>query len=254
MAKLAWQSLRIVISMVQVVGQLGGVLHFDYTPQVQRIIERLRALTFELLELLHPTCYLGRLDVYQLWWLRVIAVPLLLVAVACARFIWQRSGVPGSRMREEAPQKLQSTFFFLLFITYPTICRRSFALLNCRTIGVDYRVVVDDYSVACDTHKWQFHRLCAAVVILLVGLGAPLGIYVRMSKAVRLATRASEGQAHHYVSQRMSEELRVPAQQMSDAVLDVVHQRSFSFLTSGFRGTCAFWEPVARMLNTGVRE
>ena len=57
--------------------------------------------------------------------------------------------------RSPAEKKLlrerRSIRFFVLFLIYPMLCNRSFGYFNCRRLGENTSLLIDDYAVDCNS-------------------------------------------------------------------------------------------------------
>lgn len=92
--QLAMQSVRILISYVQVISQLGDVLHVQLPELFVEWLHALRLLTVDLTAFL-SRCLMPCLSVYQQWLLYVIIVPAVMIAlVAMLRVVdsWRKMG------------------------------------------------------------------------------------------------------------------------------------------------------------------
>ena len=65
--KISWQSLRIVISLFQVLSALGDALHIAFGAQLRALVE---LAVFDAASLLRLECIGVQHDFYRLWWLR----------------------------------------------------------------------------------------------------------------------------------------------------------------------------------------
>jgi len=55
--------------------------------------------------------------------------------------LWRHFAMAWDRMKERA--------YFVLFLVYPAVCRRSFSIFNCRRLGEQLSVLIDDYDLLC---------------------------------------------------------------------------------------------------------
>ena len=65
--KISWQSLRILISLFQVLSALGDALHIAFGVQLRALVE---LAVFDATSLLRLECIGVQHDFYRLWWLR----------------------------------------------------------------------------------------------------------------------------------------------------------------------------------------
>ena len=74
----------------------------------------------------------------------VIGVPGVMCLLVLSLFrmdLWRHFAMAWDRMKERA--------YFVLFLVYPAVCRRSFSIFNCRRLGEQLSVLIDDYDLLC---------------------------------------------------------------------------------------------------------
>ena len=192
--RLTWQSLKIVISLCQVVGQLGEVLHVHFSQDVRMILSHMQLVLVNVFNWVHPECIgLTRITAFQVWALTVLFWPALM---GCVVFIIRGKRSKQGLLQEAVRDNLRHDALFCLFLLYPSICRQSFSILNCRLVG-PRQVLYADYATECKTPEWWFVACCAGVVIVVVVFGAPIALLVQMYRAARLSgSLMGRGQVH----------------------------------------------------------
>ena len=176
-ARLAWQSIRIVISLVQVVSQLGNVLQFEYPVALHTLFGQFHVIMGDLVAPLRLECYGVELGFYRIWLLQTVVVPvvaLLLVLTmswALRRCLGKR--VPWSEL-------LASEGFLVLFIAYPHVCRHAFQMIGCRKLSPSHSVLMVDYGVQCEQPTHTLYALVAKAILVGFGLCVPLALLAGM--------------------------------------------------------------------------
>ena len=126
--QLSFHSIRIVIGYAQVISQLSSVLHVELPQTFVAVIRPLLILAVDASALLRGC--LPCLTVYEQWSIYVIAVPL-----AMAMLVLGLYAVDRCRAKAAATDRMKERANFVLFLLYPSVCRRSFSVFNCRHLG-----------------------------------------------------------------------------------------------------------------------
>lgn len=140
-------------------------------PQIfEGAVDKLKVLTVDLSAFLklHDMHFMDCLSVYKRWLVYVLIVPVTMLCIVLLLHI-----VDSWRDAEHVLEKTKIRMYFILFLVYPLVCRQSFSLFNCRTLGENYSVLVDDYDLLCEPN---IYRTIAKVVIGVFIVGAPFSL------------------------------------------------------------------------------
>ena len=92
---------------------------------------------------------------------------------------------------QPALQDFWQNIMRVIFLCYPSVCNMAFSTLHCRPGKPNgYTVLVDDDRVECGDGQHTKYVVLSVGVILIVGLGIPLALYVQTS---RLAAKCCTG-------------------------------------------------------------
>jgi hypothetical protein len=75
-----------------------------------------------------------------------------------------------------ARQSAISWTFFLIFLAYPSICSKTFAIFHCLRVDDNTSLLMADFTEQCSGAKYVVHAIIAAVAICLYAIGIPLGV------------------------------------------------------------------------------
>ena len=129
------------------------------------------------------------LDWYQRWLIAVAVVPMCLLAVVCARWLWQRQRAGTDHLaRTAALQECLSACFFVVMLLYPLVSSRIFAVLRCRWLGPSEKgpaVLEEDFRVDCMTEQYHWYQIAAKFLVVLVPIGVPLFALVLLFHTAR---------------------------------------------------------------------
>ena len=123
---------------------------------------------------------------------------------------------------------------------YPGICHRAFQIFNCRDLG-NFSVLVERYSVECNTHDHFAHQIVSGAVIVLIALGPTVLVYTVRQ---RRKEYGSGTPVDALVATRAAEELGVQEIAAADAICDVATGREYSFLINSFQSHLNYWEGI----------
>ena len=237
--QLAFQSARILISYVQVVSQLGDVLHVQLPPLFVEWLATLRFLTVDLSAFLSQ-CMMPCLSVYKLWMIYVVAVPAVMAGLVALLY-----AVDLKREVKDAGDKFKIRGYFVLFLVYPTVCRRSFSLFNCRHLGADFSVLMQDFDISCQGERHTFYQWGAGVVIIVFIVGVPAVLFVQLFRT--LATKEETQQDQYIISNLTREGVELLGQFSKETAKDILLTtkagQSAAFATS-FKSRFYYWESL----------
>ena len=228
---------RIMIGFCQVVVQIGPVLHLDFPGNMQWLLDNLYPLAADLQSLLQIKC-LTEFGFYEMWLIRTLVLPALLVGGVLLWYSRERGRMDGAI----ALERCRGNLFVVVFFIYPGVSNRAFALFNCRRLMADLRVLHEDYSVHCDTVAHLFFQTLAAAVALFFSAGVPVALIVVMLKRARAHNAVTD--ADRFVARRLAEELELDDRVAIDAIRDVSMGKEYSFLVSAYQPRYFFWEGV----------
>jgi hypothetical protein len=63
----------------------------------------------------------------------------------------------------------------IVFLLYPGVCQTAFSALRCRDLAPGLSVLLQDYTIDCNSEEYQIFRIVAIVAILLGPVGIPVG-------------------------------------------------------------------------------
>lgn len=263
--QLAFQSVRIMISYAQVITQLGTVLHVQLPQTFAGAVDKLKVLTVDLSAFLtlHDMHIMDCLSVYKRWLVYVLIVPVTMLFIVLLLHI-----VDSWRASDHVLDKTKIRVYFILFLVYPLVCRQSFSLFNCRTLGENYSVLVDDYDLLCESNTY---RTIAAVVIVVFIVGAPLSLaYLFWQKIretrmqplemvpeqdtqegpdrLREEERNRRAKERQYVIDNLASEgrriLGKFSKEHAKDILQTVDADKAAFFAAGYKGRFFYWESL----------
>jgi len=204
--------LRILVSLIQVISQLGVVFQIPYPPFYSDMVDWLGVFSLNFVEMMPLSCFF-ELD-HDHSMLFYTGFPLILGALTALAWRSLMKSVEHKRIlaREEVSkgdahvegllkradehealaQQLLTWLFILVYILYPSNSSRIFATLQCDTLddpaSTSYLVI--DMSVNCKDPFHQAAQAYAWLMMLIYPLGVPL-LYVyllffRYGKELRL--------------------------------------------------------------------
>jgi hypothetical protein len=242
----AVQPVRILIGFVQIVAQLGHVLHIDLPPLMTKIINFMRPLLADIWGfLVHLDC-IGLGDVYSRFVLYVFAMPLCLFMSVIMWYLWQRRHHPA-----DARAQLLSNTFVVIFLCYPTVCHHAFGLFNCRVLSQSLQILADDYSTKCTTPKHKVFQTAAACVIAIFAFGIPLGFTI----ALVWKTRSFDVAGSTKLVRAAAEQMGITQEEASDIYREVTIGKDYGFLLRAYgpRHYCfENFDMVRKLLLVGV--
>jgi multisubunit Na+/H+ antiporter MnhB subunit len=85
--------------------------------------------------------------------------------------------------------------FFVIFLAYPAVTNKIFALFYCYEIDANTAFLMTDYSVDCRTWTYYFHYFVCAVFVIFIPVGIPVYFY-RLVNAARTDIIDNHGPHH----------------------------------------------------------
>ena len=244
---------RLVVTYLQVAGQLGRVYHTTYPPMVQSVLGFIAPVHDFFGILFSAECV--RLGGFRWkWGLRVVVFPLLLFILALVEllFMWitarvtiqRRKWVAGGRA--EAWATFKQRLLLLIFLVYPTVVNICFGALNCRTVSPHVEILGDDDRIVCTDARGLYWASLAVIIVfggcMPVGFGL-LILYKHTHVDVDDITKndprvasvllESEGQKKH----RQLAEVAATVRQVR--ALD-----NYKFLTNAYNPATPYWESI----------
>ena len=72
-------------------------------------------------------------------------------------------------------QSVNAMVSVIVFLLYPGVCQTAFSALRCRDLAPGLSVLLQDYTIDCNSEEYQIFRIVAIVAILLGPVGIPVG-------------------------------------------------------------------------------
>jgi hypothetical protein len=248
---------KIILGLAQVVSLLSSVLDLVFPPEPERALNYLALAAIDVHGILQLDCW-SRLDWYGRWCVEVAIIPIGLLTLVGAHWMWQRrrGGAEGQAI---ARQNALSSGFFVVMMMYPRISSTIFTMLSCRWLGpkpnTGPAVLEADYSIDCMSVRHQTYQVVATVLVLLVPIGVPLfalAVLLRASRAHRAEALTAGGG-----TEPLRESLVLPARTSAEVTVErgpsteeyeelYIHARlaqQYSFLVWDYRLGCYWYEP-----------
>jgi hypothetical protein len=175
--------IKILITYVQVTGQLAHVLHVTYPPHFSKGVGSFKWLLDVWSLFISPEC-LGFGSFWDKWFLRIVCQPAFFFFMVYVVYIVELSW--GETVQQAAENRKQN-MLRALFLSYPSMCNVAFCALDCRAVDNTESVLVDDDRIYCDTPTHQLYRLLSCGVIVAFGMGIPLWFGQRIRAASKKA-------------------------------------------------------------------
>ena len=175
--------LRILISMVQVLSQLGVVYAIRFSPLFAHLVRWMGLFELNFLQVLPFDCVLD-LSFHGALLIRTLALPVLGVVMALAsvanpklRELIKTKGV-AKGLASAASRKLleltKSVLFVGLFLIYPSTSAAIFSTFQCEPLEDGSRWLRADLSVDCDSTAHGLATAYAVLMVLVYPVGTPL--------------------------------------------------------------------------------
>ena len=165
--------LRILISMIQVLSQLGVVYSIPFPDLYSNLLRWVGLLELNFVDMLPLGCVLS-LSFHTTLMMRTLLLPVLSVIALllhCAK----------------APTKVlevsRSLLFLVLFLIYPGTSAAIFATFQCEELSDGTRWLRADLSIDCDSTVHTGFSIYAALMILVYPIGTPALYYILLRRS-----------------------------------------------------------------------
>jgi hypothetical protein len=196
MREVIWCNVRIILGMFQVVSLLQNTLDVTYPPVFSILCHWMGLVSADssgLMTLFQFDCYVDPANAFLYAWIvKVFGVPLFISLVILAMYciekrveVEQDLSCEDALYSEVARTKLKENVFNCVSLFYPWISAAIISALQCRELGEGMTVLVHDYRVSCDTATYSKLYWTACVMMAVVPIGVPVGLYVWMEVAIR---------------------------------------------------------------------
>ena len=156
--------LRILISMIQVLSQLGVVYSIPFPNLYSSLLRWIGMLELNFIDMLPLGCVMTAGFHFSLL-VRTLVLPVLLLVEVGAKVL-------------RAPAKVINVFntlnFLVLFLIYPSTSAAIFATFQCEELSDGTRWLRADLSIDCSGDTHTLFRYYAGFMVLLYPLGTPL--------------------------------------------------------------------------------
>jgi hypothetical protein len=202
--------LRILISMVQVLSQLGVVYSIPFPSLYSNLLRWIGLLELNFIDILPLGCVMTVGFHFSLL-VRTLVLPALLLVALAAKAV-------------RAPAKVADFFnglnFLVLFLIYPSTSAAVFAAFQCEELSDGTRWLRADLSVDCDGDFHTLFRYYAGLMVIVYPLGTPLFYLfllrrnrarldkLRVNQALRIQLINNARASGDYKSGRASEDKR----------------------------------------------
>jgi hypothetical protein len=290
--RLVFQPLKILLSYAQVLGSLGSVLHLELPPFMDTVHDIARAFIFDVQAIVQLDCW-SSVQFYTLWLIKVVAIPMASMLAVEAFFqvkafalhrklesargdgMDQEEGAQKQRLHDQVKPLAaarRTHRFFALFLVYPTICNQVFGIFDCRTLewlGTEMQLLVEDYSVTCDTPTHHIYWSFSILVIVFVVFGVPMYCLVQLI-AVRSerngpknvfmfclkvlcppivmcyqpnsAAETEKFKDFAAIARQVGEQCDLAGRVTALMIRDIISAENYNFLMDAFRSDFYYWE------------
>lgn len=160
------------------------------------------------------------------------------MVVAC---LWLYRRV--SKGKETASTKALDDGFLMLFIAYPIVTNKLFAVLNCRALSDDLEVLVFDYSIDCNSPRHQAYQLASRILIVLFSVGVPIMLVLALIRQRRAERKQFNTPRMDYICRRVMTELSLDnLSEVESVLVDLELGKNFGSLINAFRPGMIFFE------------
>eukprot|EP01052_Picozoa_sp_SAG31_P027783 SAG31_NODE_2629_length_5350_cov_2.286612_5_plen_713_part_01 len=245
-----YQPARILISFVQVIGEIGPVLNFEFPQAIRDAMSMLIPFAMNLRSLILLDC-ISHMSYYTIWTLQVFGLPSVLAAAVFAKyFLHTRKQTTDT---SNALRELYNDLFVVVFLVYPSVCNHAFKMFDCRCLSAELCVLRANYEMLCYTSKHKLYKVVAFVVMVVFSFGVPVGVVVLMMRRLREYTTADK--IDRFVARHVATELQTDDTSAMDAIRDVMMGRQYSFFVNAYKPRYYFWEGydmVRKLLLVGM--
>jgi hypothetical protein len=179
--------LRILISTLQVLSQLGVVYSIPYPPIYTQLMRMLSLLQFDFITVVPLACIFPHANFFFSLAARTLVLPFL-ASIPTLIWLWYKV-----RARFHTHQEVPSWFgwflgqcggigFYLLFLIYPSVSANIFAVFQCEDLDDGSHWLRADFSIRCYTPAHDLMMGYAVLMALIYPLGTPLLYYVLLRR------------------------------------------------------------------------
>ena len=202
--------LRILISMIQVLSQLGVVYAIPFPSLYSNLLRWVGLLELNFIDILPLGCVMS-VGFHSSLLMRTLVLPALLLVALAAKVV-------------RAPARVANFFnglnFLVLFLIYPSTSAAIFATFQCQELSDGTRWLRADLSVDCDGDFHTLFRYYAGLMVIVYPLGTPLFYLfllrrnrarldrLRVNQALRIQLINNARASGDYKSGRASEDKR----------------------------------------------
>ena len=202
--------LRILISMIQVLSQLGVVYSIPFPSLYSNLLRWIGLLELNFIDILPLGCVMSVGFHFSLL-MRTLVLPALLLVALAAKVV-------------RAPKSMRKFFnglnFLVLFLIFPSTSAAIFATFQCEELSDGTRWLRADLSVDCDGDSHTLFRYYAGLMVIVYPLGTPLFYLfllwrnrarlnkLRVNQALRIQLINNVRASGDYKSGRTSEDKR----------------------------------------------
>jgi hypothetical protein len=221
-----WQPVRIVITYVQITGELGRVLEFTPPEMFKALVDTLAAMfRLDVLDVFSSAKCLGVDTFHHKWIVQVVIVPLVVTLVPIVVFLIKRQ-----KDHAVAADEIKGQLFFVVFLVYPSVCSHCFACLMTLQVAPDVAVLVSDDRLLYGDDEHMPYRYASMALIALFAFGVPVGaaglLFFKAQEHLKPDTTLK---AH------VSEAFHISMGEAEAAVNDIVMGSVYGFLTNAFK-------------------
>eukprot|EP01046_Picozoa_sp_COSAG06_P017088 COSAG06_NODE_1150_length_10499_cov_45.337115_1_plen_1808_part_00 len=233
--------LKIFISYWQVVAQMGNVLHFQFPEALDAIIRRMKWLVTGIQGMVATECIPGFNGYYRSWFLEVVVVPVLLLGAVLLYYLSRRATVGPAAALATA----RNEAFFIIFICYPSITNKVFAVINCRDLVGSSSVLASDYSTVCGDDDHKLFVGIAYTMICAFSFGVPALLMIAMVRSRASERALFSSPEWNTIIQRMAALLEEDdVDSVRSAVIDINQGKIYGNLISAYKPGSFLWEGI----------
>lgn len=231
---------RIFLGYFQIAAHLEDVLHTEFPPLIADLFGRFKWLVVNINGIVALECA-GLQDFHMIWLFEVIIVPLALCLVVGCYWLYRNYAMS----RAYANTKAMDELFLVLFITYPFVTNKCFAVLNCRSLTHQLSVLVFDYSIDCSTQEHAAYQIASYILIAVFSVGVPVVLILALVKNNTAKRATFDSPKMEYVCRRMMTELgKGELSDVETVFIDIKLGSRFGSLINAFRPGMFFFEAL----------
>ena len=243
---------RILIGSLQVLSLLPAVLQLVFPGGSGKLFSFFALAVVDIRDIVRFECWGWGWQ--QRWVAEVLVLPPVTTLPVAAYYLWchirdrHLTGHGKKRADDKTRKQSIGALFFVGMLLYPQLSSAIFSALRCRTLGPDLSILEADYSVPCPADSFNFYSVLAYVMVVLVPLGLPAGLFGllwnqrrRAAFQYNLATtsgRLPRGTNMQAIFEAAGSQRQFQQETAGDA---------FGFCVEDYREDCYWFEPVDMM-------